>query len=192
MESRGRPRGRAISAQAQPRRRLRGRERESFSTSTASWPRDPPAPVLPRRARGPLPPLPNRLKPLLARAGGWGSLGLGLRVAPGWERGAPLSARSGKPSDAAGALGAVSFGHFQTGRLCSSSLDFLQSWDARLRGAHWVLWHLHEGPRGMEKARPLPNPVLVGTEAKTQFHPPLVPPPRFLLNLLPEEPDRDY
>lgn len=47
---------------------------------------------LPLRALCPLPPLPNRLKLKLAAAGARGS---GLRVAPGWERGAPPLGQKG-------------------------------------------------------------------------------------------------
>lgn len=123
VESRGRPRGRAISAQAQPGRRLRGREGK-FLYVNGELPSGPSGSrPLPRRARGPLPPLPNRLKPLLARAGGWGSrLGTPGRSRLG-SRGSPSRPEGKSPRRGWRTWGGL-LGHFETGRLCSSSLTF--------------------------------------------------------------------
>ncbi|CAI9155768.1 unnamed protein product [Rangifer tarandus platyrhynchus] len=118
-----RPRGRAISAPTQPGRRLRGREGKFLYVNgeLASGPSG--SRPLPRRARGPLPPLPNRLKPLLARAGGWGSrLGTPGRSRLG-TRGSPSRPEGKSPRRGWRTWGGL-LGHFQTGRLCSSSLTF--------------------------------------------------------------------
>ena len=109
-----------------------------------------------------------------------GARGSGLRVAPGWERGAPPLGQKESLPDAAGALGAVSL---DTSKLdaCVPARRLSSVSDACLLWAHWVLWHLHEGPKGernVEKARPYLTRFLVGTEAKTQSHPPASSSPR--------------
>ena len=109
-----------------------------------------------------------------------GARGSGLRVAPGWERGAPPLGQKESLPDAAGALGAVSLDTSKRDA-CVPACWLSSVSDACLLWAHWVLWHLHEGPKGernVEKARPYLTRFLVGTEAKTQFHPPRSSSPR--------------
>lgn len=166
-----RPRGQAISAPAQPGRRLRGREGKFLYVNgeLASGPSG--SRPLPRRARGPLPPLPNRLKPLLARAGGWGSR-LGTPGRSGWERGAPPLGQKESLPDAH--LGRSPW-TLPNGTPVFQLADFVQSLMLVSYGPSGCCGICTKDPRGRGMWRRLglnPARVLVGTEAKTQFHPP--------------------
>ena len=176
-----RPRGRAISAPAQPGRRLRGREGKFLYVNgeLASGPSG--SRPLPRRARGPLPPLPNRLKPLLARAGGWGSR-LGLRVAPGWERGAPPLGQKESLPDAAGALGRSPW-TLPNGTPVFQLADFLQSLMLVSYGPTGCCGICTKDPggRGMRRRLGLTQPGswLAQKPKPSSTHPPPRPPAAF-------------
>lgn len=122
-----RPRSLAISAPAQPGRRFRGREGKFLYVNSELDSGPSGSGPLPLRALGPLPPLPNRLKPKLALAGGWGSrLGTPGRSRLG-TRGSPSRPEGNSPRLGWRTWGNL-LGHFQTGRLGSSSLTFFGLW----------------------------------------------------------------
>ena len=181
VESRG-----VLGAGRSPLRRSRGAvsvaERESFSTSTASWPRDPPAPV---------PSLDALAAPSLLCLIGWsrywrglaaGARGSGLRVAPGWERGAPPLGQKESLPDAAGALGRSPW-TLPNGTPVFQLADFLQSLMLVSHGPTGCCGICTKDPggRGMRRRLGLTQPGswLAQKPKPSSTHPPPRPPAAF-------------